>query len=160
MAKNTMGAIISATITLILFVGVPYMLPEYLPPDMMQMVVDSGFDLSGFLNKVMLVGGLTAALTLVKGFVGEASIISLVVNIAQNVSTIAFTVILLGAGDYSTLGITELPFEIEGLSGFLRMDMRIFIYFTLVTVILKVVKSYLVWNEARIEAAPPGRIAA
>lgn len=160
MAKNTVGAVISAAITLILFVGVPYMLPEYLPPDMMQMVVDSGFELSGFLNQVILIGGLTAVLTLVKGFVDEASIISLLVNIAQNVSTIAFTVILLGAGNSSTLGITELPFEVEGLSGFIRMDMRIFIFFTLVTVVLKVIKSYLEWNEARIEAAPPGRIAA
>ncbi len=160
MAKNTMGAVISAAITLILFVGVPYMLPEYLPPDMMQIVVDSGFDLSGFLNQVMLIGGVTAALTLWKGFLDEASVISLLVNIAQNVSTIAFTVILLGAGDYSTLGITELPFDIEGLTGFIRMDMRIFIYFTLLTVALKVIKSYLEWNEARIESAPPGRIAA
>ncbi len=160
MAKNTVGAVISAAITLILFVGVPYMLPEYLPPDMMQMVVDSGFDLSGFLNQVMLIGGLTAVFTLVKGFVDEASIVSLIINIAQNVSTIAFTVILLGAGDYSTLGITQLPFDVEGLSGFIKMDMRIFIYFTFVTVALKVIKSYLEWNEARIEAAPPGRIPA
>ncbi len=151
MVKNTLGAVISAAITLILFVGVPYMLPEYLPPDMMQMVVDSGFDLSGFLNQVMLIGGLTAVFTLVKGFVDEASIVSLIINIAQNVSTIAFTVILLGAGDYSTLGIPMLPFDVEGLSGFIKMDMRIFIYFTFVTVALKViqVKSWICLSDSK-----------
>lgn len=160
MAKNTAGAVISAGITLILFVGVPYMLPQYLPTDIMQSVVDSGFDLSGFLNQIMLIGGLTAALTLLKGFVDESSVISLLVSIAQNLSTIAFTVILLGAGNIASLGITELTVDMEGLTSVIRMDMRIFIYFTLLTVALKVVKSYLEWNEARIESAPPGRIAA
>lgn len=160
MAKNTTGAIISAAITLIIFVGVPYILPQYLPENIMQSVVDSGFDLSGFLNQIMLIGALTAALTLVKGFVDEASVISLLVSVAQNVSTIAFTVILLGAGNIASLGITEMNIEVEGLTSVIVMDLRVFIYFTLLTVALRVIKSYLEWNEARIDAAPPGRIAA
>ncbi len=160
MAKNTTGAIISAAITLVLFVGIPYMLPQYLPESILQSVVDSGFDLDSFLNQIMLIGGVTAALTLVKGFVDEASVISLLVSIAQNVSTIAFTVILLGAGNVASLGITEMNIEMEGLTSVIVMDLRVFIYFTLLTVALKVIKSYLEWNEARIESAPPGRIAA
>ena len=160
MAKNTTGAIISALITLVLFVGVPYMLPQYLPDNIIQSLVDSGFDLDGLLNQIMLIGGVTAALTLVKGFVDESSVISLLVSIAQNVSTIAFTVILLGAGNIASLGITEMNIEMEGLTSVIIMDLRVFIYFTLLTVALKVIKSYLEWNEARIESAPPGRIAA
>lgn len=160
MAKNTTGAIISAAITLILFVGIPYMLPQYLPENILQSLVDSGFNLDSFLNQIMLIGAVTAGLTLVKGFVDEASVISLLVSIAQNVSTIAFTVILLGAGNMSSLGITTMNIEMEGLTSVIVMDMRIFIYFTLLTVAMKIIKSYLEWNEARIEAAPPGRIAA
>jgi hypothetical protein len=160
MAKNTVGAVISAAITLILFVGVPYLLPDYLPADIMQSVVDSGFDLSGFLNQIMLIGAVTAALTLVKGFVDDSSVMALLVSIAQNISTIAFTVILLGAGNIASLGVTELTVELEGLTSVIRMDLSVFIYFTLLTVALRVVKSYLEWNEARIEAAPPGRIPA
>lgn len=160
MAKNTTGAIISAAITLLLFVGVPYMLPQYLPENIMQGLVDSGFDLTGFLNQIMLIGAITAALTLVKGFVEQSSVIWLLVSIAQNVSTIAFTVVLFGAGNISSLGITEINIETEGLTSMIVMDLRIFIYFTLLTVALKVIKTYLEWNEARIEAAPPGRIAA
>ncbi len=160
MAKNTTGAIISAAITLVLFVGIPYMLPQYLPENILQSVVDSGFDLDGFLTQIMMIGAVTAALTLVKGFVDEASVIFLLVSIAQNVSTIAFTVILLGAGNIASLGITEMNIELEGLTSVIVMDLRVFIYFTLLTVALKVIKSYLEWNEARIESAPPGRIAA
>lgn len=160
MAKNTVGAVISAAITLALFVGVPYILPQYLPPDITQSFIDSGFDLSGFLNQIMLIGAVTAALTLVRGFVDEASVISLVVSIAQNLSTIAFTVIFLGAGNIASLGITEITVDLEGLTSVITMDLRVFIYFTLLTVGLRVIKSYLEWSEARVEAAPPGRIAA
>lgn len=160
MAKNPVGAAISALITLILFVGIPYMLPQYLPESIMQSVVESGFDLDGFLNQIMLVGGVTAVFTLAKGFVDDSSIISLLISITQNVSTVAFTVVLLGAGNLASLGIAEIPLEMEGLSGMIVMDLRVFIYFTLLTVALRVIKSYLEWNEARIEAAPPGRIAA
>ncbi len=160
MGKNTVGAIISASLTLILFVGVPYMLPQYLPPDMMQTVIDSGFEYQRLLNQIMMVGGVTAALTLIKGFVDDSSVISLLVSVAQNVSTIIFTIVLLGAGDIASLGLTELTVEAEGYTSLIKMDMRIFITFTGVTVILKVIKSYLEWNEARIEASPPGRIPA
>jgi hypothetical protein len=160
MAKNTVGAIISASITLILFVGIPYMLPEYLPADIMQSVVDSGFDLSGFLNQIMLIGAVTAGLTLAKGLIDESSVIALLVSIAQNVSTIAFTVIFLGAGNVASLGVTELTVNMPPITSVIKMDLRIFIYFTFLTVALRVIKSYLEWNEARIEAAPPGRIAA
>ena len=160
MAKNTVSAIISSSITLLLFVGIPYLLPDYLPADIMQSVVDSGFDLSGFMNQIMLIGAVTAAFTLVKGFVDEASVTSLLVSIAQNVSTIAFTVIFLGAGNVASLGITELTVDMEGLTSVITMDLRVFIYFTLLTVGLRVIKTYLEWNEARIEAAPPGRIPA
>jgi hypothetical protein len=160
MAKNTVGAIISAAITLILFVGIPYMLPEYLPTDIMQSVVDSGFDLSGFLNQIMLIGAVTAGLTLAKGLVDESSVIALLVSITQNVSTIAFTVIFLGAGNVASLGVTELTVNVPPITSVIKMDLRIFIYFTFLTVALRVIKSYLEWNEARIEAAPPGRITA
>ncbi len=155
MAKNTTGAIISAAITLILFVGIPYMLPQYLPENIMQSVVDSGF-----LNQIMLIGAVTAVLTLIKGFVEDSSVVSLLVSVAQNLSTVAFTVILLGAGNIASLGITEMTIELEGLTSVIVMDLRVFIYFTLLTVALRVIKSYLEWNEARIDAAPPGRIAA
>ena len=160
MAKNIIGAVISAAITLILFVGIPFILPQYLPTDIMQSVVDSGFDMSGFLNQIMLIGAVTAALTLAKGLVDESSVISLLVSIAQSVATIAFTVIFLGAGNVASLGVTELTVDMEGLTSVIRMDLRVFIYFTMLTVGLRVIKSYLEWNEARIDAAPPGRIAA
>lgn len=159
MSNRVVGSVISALITLVIFVGIPYMLPEYLPHDLVQMVADSGFDLAGFTNQIMVVGVITAALTLAKGFVNPTSVVSLLVSVAQNVSTLAFTIVLLGAGNIMSLGLTELTIETEMLTSIIKMDMRIFIYISFATVALKIVHAYLEWGEAKKEAAPPGRIA-
>lgn len=160
MAKNTLKAVISAFITLVLFVGIPYMLPEYLPDYVMENVAFSEFDILGFLNQIMLIGGVTAAFTLVRGFVEPSSIISFIISIAQNISTIIFTGVFLGAGNITRMGITELTVEMEGLTSVIKTDLRAFFYFTLLTVGLRLIKTYLEWKEARIETAPPGRIPA
>ncbi len=160
MANNTTGAIISALITLVIFVGIPYVAPSYLSPEIMTMASDYGFDLPSLFNQMMMIGALTAALTLVKGFVDETSIISLLVTIAQSLSSLMFTVILLGAGNIMSMGLTEFAIQEAGVTSLIRMDLRVFIYFTFGTIGLKVIQSYLEWTEARRAAAPPGRIAA
>lgn len=156
---SKVGAVISATITLILFVGIPYMLPSYIPPDLAAQIEQSGFDLTGFSNQIMIIGAVTAVLTLVGGFVDPKSIVSLVVKTAQAGSSLVFLVLLLGAGNIASLGYTEFNIAMEGMQSSIAMDLRIFVYVSIGTILLKVVQVYLEWNEARIEAAPPGRIA-
>jgi hypothetical protein len=156
--NEKLGAVIAALVTLILFVGVPYMLPEYLPPDIAQLLAQSGFELQGFINQIMILGAVTAALTLVKGFVGKASPISLVISVAQNLSSLAFMVVLLGAGNIASLGVTTITVAVENTTSHIVMDFSVFIYFTVLTVGLRVVEAYLDWSEAKAAAMPPGRI--
>lgn len=151
-------AITGATVTLILFVGVPYALPWYLPPQIAQLLAEAGFDLQGFLNEIMVLGAATAALTLVKGFMGKANPVSLLLSVAQNVAGLAFMVVLLGAGDVYSLGVTSFTFISENTTNHVVVDLRVFIYVMLLTVALRVVEDYLDWNEARVQAMPPGRI--
>ncbi len=68
------GAVISALITLVLFVGIPYLLPSYIPADLLVQVESSGFDLAGFTNQIMTIGAVTAGLTLAVGFVNPNSV--------------------------------------------------------------------------------------
>ncbi len=156
--NDRMTAIIGAAVTLILFVAVPYMLPEYLPSDIAQLLAESGFDLQVFINEVMILGAVTAALTLAKGFLGKASPVSLMISVAQDVASLFFMVVLLGAGDISSLGVTSFTFSSENTTNHIVMDFRVFIYVTVLTVALRVVEAYLNWDEARIQAMPPGRI--
>ena len=153
------GAVISAAITLILFVGIPYMLPSYIPPGLAVQIEQSGFDLSGFINQIMIIGGVTAGFTLVGGFVDPSSVIALVVKIAQAGSSLVFMVLLLGAGNIAGLGYTQFDIAMQGAQSSIAMDLRVFVYISIGTILLKIVQVYLEWNEARIEAAPPGRIA-
>ena len=152
--------IISAIITLILFVIVPYMLPEYIPPDVNQLIAESQIDLDWFLNQIMLVGAVTAAITLVKGLAGKTSPVWLLASLAQNVSSLVFTLILLGAGDIMSLGVVELTMDAENATNYITMNMRVLVYLSIEVVALSMIRSYLRWREACIEAAPPGRIPA
>jgi hypothetical protein len=156
--NERLGAIIGAAVTLILFVGAPYLLPEYLPSNVTQLLAESGFDLQGFINEVMILGVITAALTLAKGFLGKASPVSLLISVSQNLAGLAFMVVLLGAGDVSSLGVASFTFSSENTTNHIVMDLRVFLYVTFLTVALSVVETYLAWNEARIQAMPPGRI--
>jgi hypothetical protein len=114
--------------------------------------------MQSFINQIMIIGVITAALTLVKGFVGKASIISLLVSVAQNLASLVFTVVLLGVGDIGSLGLTSFTVSLENITSYIVMDLRAFIYFTVLVVGLRVVEAYLKWSEARAELTRPGRI--
>ncbi len=153
------GAVISALITLVLFVGIPYLLPSYIPADLLVQVESSGFDLAGFTNQIMTIGAVTAGLTLAVGFVNPNSVLSLILRIAQAGLSLVFIVVFLGAGNIAGLGYTEFDVAMESVTSSIAMDLRAFVYISIATILLKVVQVYLEWNEERIEAAPPGRIA-
>jgi hypothetical protein len=160
MSNRNIRPFVSAMITLILFVVVPYLLPEYIPPDIDRLIVESGIDLDRFLNQLMVVGAVTAAITLVKGLAGKTSSVWLLASLAKNVSSLVFTLILLGAGDIMSLGVVELTMYAENAANYIKMNMRVLVYLSVEVVALSMIRSYLVWREARVEAAPPGRIPA
>lgn len=158
MASKT-GAVISAVITLILFVGIPYLLPGYIPPDLMTQIEQSGFNLDSFTSQIMIIGVATAALTLVGGFAEPTSIIALLVKMAQAGFSLILIIVFLGAGNIASLGYTEFRVAMQGVQSTITMDLRVFVYISIGTIFLKVLQVYLEWKEARVEAAPPGRIA-
>ena len=153
------GAVISAAITLILFVGIPYLLPDYIPPDLAAQIEQSGFNLADFSNQIMMIGVVTAAFTLIGGFVNPISVIALLVKIAQAGFSLVLIVVFLGAGNIRSLGYTTFDVAMEGVHNSIAMDLRVFVYISIGAILLKIIQVYLEWNEARIEAAPPGRIA-
>jgi hypothetical protein len=158
MAKR-LEAIFSTLITLILFVGIPYILPNYIPEDLAVQLEQSGFNLDSFSNQMMIIGAITAGLTILSGFVDPTSVIALLVNLAQACSSLIFIILLLGVGNITGLGYTEFQIDMQGVQSKISMDLRVFVYISIVTIVLKMMQVYLKWNETRIEEAPPGRIA-
>jgi hypothetical protein len=47
----------------------------------------------------------------------------------------------------------------EKATNSIKMNMRVLVYLSIEVVILRMIRSYFIWREARVEAAPPGRIA-
>jgi hypothetical protein len=158
MPDRRIGALISAAITLILFVGVPYLLPSYITPELAEFLVESGINIDVVVSQIIVIGLIAAALTLLKGFVSPTGITYLFVAVAQNVFTLVFAVILLGVGNIAALGVTEFTLPMQQVTNTIRMDLRVFIYLTFLTVGLKVLQTYLEWSEARKDAILPGRI--
>jgi hypothetical protein len=158
MQSRKVGALISATITLILFVGIPYFLPSYITPELGDLLTESGIDLNTVLNQIMFIGVIATALTLLKGFVNTTSLTYLIVAVTQNIFTLVFAIVLLGVGNIAAMGLTEFTMSMGQVTNTIRMDLRVFIYLTFLTVGLRVLQIYLEWSEARNDAMPPGRI--
>lgn len=152
------GAVISAAITLTVFTALPLFAPRFMPPELSQMLGDTGLDIEVFLNQIAMMGVVAAALTLAKGFVDEVSVISLAIALIQNGVTLVITFLFLGLGSLGSLGATTITVELEEAVNVIVLDMRLFIQITAVTVVLRMIQAFLVWNEARDEAKPPGRI--
>jgi len=159
MVASKIKAIISTAITLILFVGIPYMAPTMIPEELLAQVEASGFNLSEVINQIMIIGAFTAALTLIGGFVDQTSVVSLLVKLAQTGTSLLFVLLLLGAGNLSSLGYVQFEVDLGEVTSSVAMDLSAFVYISVGVILLKVIQIFLEWREARIEAAPAGRIA-
>jgi hypothetical protein len=126
MGRKT-GALVSTVITLFFFVGVPYLLTNYISPELVAQIEQSGFDFADFRNQMMIIGVITAGLTLVGGFVDPASFIALFVRVAQTGFSLVFMIMLLGAGNLAGLGYTEFNVALGGVHSSIAMDLRIFV---------------------------------
>ncbi len=151
MSRKT-SAILSATITLIIFTVLPLYAPRMIPSEYLEMATQYGIDLIQFTNEIALIGGVIAALTLVKGFVEPSSVLYLLSSIAMNGMTLFFTVVTVSLGrfeDLGNLGLTTISIEVQGALNTMTLDFRMFIWITVATVMLKIVEAFLEFSDAR-----------
>jgi hypothetical protein len=158
MTNDKRGYITGAATTFILFVLFPIFLPRYIPSEITQIITRSGFNLSSFFHQVMLMGLMTAGLSIANAYVEPNSPYALAIMITKNISSFIFMVIFLGAGQIMNLGITEIPLKIQNTINLIRIDLQVFIWITLGIVLLKIIQSVLEWREVRIELSPKIRI--
>lgn len=148
------GAIISAIITLVVFVVLPLYAPSVIPPELESPLSQAGINLKAFLNQIAMIGVVIAALALVKGFVEASSPIYLLASIGSSVVMLAFTAITLSLGDMGNLGVTTVTMDIEGAVNTAVVDLRFFVQLAALSVGLQIIHSFLEFMEARREAAP------
>jgi len=150
MSRKT-GAVISAVITLAIFVVLPLYLPDLLPPDMMLMVSDMGFDLEGLLSQIATIGVVMALITLLKGFVERTSVAYLILSAGSSIVTLMIIIQSVGLGDMQSMGVTTISLEVEGGVNTAVIDMRLFVQLAIALVALQILQSILEFRDARVE---------
>jgi hypothetical protein len=136
-----MNAILSALVTIIVFIVIPVYAPSLLPPQYADLLIKSGFNFSEFAKELAVIGFAIAVLTLVKGFVRTSNPLYLLASIASSGIMLAFTLFTLSLGrmeDINNLGITTVTMNIKGGTNTLVLDFRFFVQLAILTVGLKI----------------------
>lgn len=144
-------AVLDAILTLVTSTLIPLMLPRMLPPDVMEAASYLPFNLTGLMNEIALIGLVMAALALSKGFVDKASPVHLGISTISKVLWLVFIFIVMGLGRIGNLGVTKLTMEMEGAVITVVLDFQVFVYLTILTVLLKITYSFLEFRDARLE---------
>ena len=152
------GALISATITLLIFTVIPLMSPGYLPPSTLETIAQTGIEVSFFVNQLAIMGVAVAGLTLVKGFVEPSSSIYLLTALVSSGVTFVFTLVTMSLGrleELGNLGLTTMNVDVQGSVNAIVLDFRLFIQLTALTVALRMGEAVFAYLEARKKVKAP-----
>lgn len=147
------SAVLSALLTLVIFVGLPLYAPSQIPEEYFEMFSESGFELNAFVYQIAAIGLVASALTLVKGFASKASYIYLLAALSSNAMMLYFNLVTFSVGDVTKLGQVTITTEILGGINTMILDMRLFIQLSFVVVGLQVIYTLLDFINARKEEA-------
>lgn len=148
MSRKVM-AVVSAAISLLIFTVLPIYASSLIPQELEAVLAGTGFNPTGFTNQISMIGIVTAALALVKGFVAAASPLYLVASIASSGVTLALTMVTLSLGEWSNMGITTISTDIEGMMNTTVIDLRLFVQLAVLSVGLQIIHSIWEFMEAR-----------
>lgn len=145
-----MNAAISAVIYLVVFVVLPLYAPSLIPPELLNVLSESGLNLGAFTQQMAMIGIVVSVITLVKGFVLPSSLMYLVAGIGLSLVMLVFTLITLGLGNIWSFGITVVKMEVPGSLNTAVLDLRFFVQLATLTSILQIIQAFLTFKDARI----------
>jgi hypothetical protein len=145
-----MNAAISAVIYLVVFVVLPLYAPSLIPPEFLNLLSESGFNLGVFTQQMAMIGIVVSVITLVKGFVLPSSLLYLVAGVGLSLVMLVFTLITLGLGNIWSFGITVVKMEVPGNLNTAVLDLRFFVQLATLTFILQIIQAFSTFKDARI----------
>ena len=155
MSRKT-SAVLSALITLVIFVGLPLYAPSQIPEEYFEMFSETGVDVNAFIYQIATIGFVASVLTLVKGFVPMTSYIYLLASLSSNAMMLYFNLVTFSVGDLAKLGQVTVTTEIPGGINTMLLDMRLFIQLAFLAVGLQVIYTVLEFINARKEEVKAG----
>ncbi len=148
--NQRINAVISAVVYLVVFVVLPLYAPSLIPPEFLNLLSESGFNLGAFTQQMAMIGIVVSVITLVKGFVLPSSLLYLVAGTGLSLVMLAFTLITLGLGNIWSFGITVVKMEVPGGLNTVVLDLRFFVQLATLTSILQIIQAFLAFKDARI----------
>jgi hypothetical protein len=147
--KIRWGEAAGALVTLIVFVALPLAALRYLPPQTALQLEETGLDVRGLVNQMVVLGLVLTALEVGRAHAAKSSVGYLILDVSSIVAGLAFTLLIVGAGNIGSLGYSTLNLGGGRQVTEITLDLRAFIYISLGTVALRITQSVLRFREAR-----------
>ena len=92
---------------------------------------------------------------LIKGIVDPSSVTYLLVSLISSGLSLIFTLIVLGVGSISNLGLTSFKVVANQIETYIKLDLRVFIWIMMGVVLFQMAQAYFEWQEFKTEQKTP-----
>jgi hypothetical protein len=145
------SVVIKAIFAFLVFVVLPLGGPRYLPKGLQDQLQSTGFDTQSFAIETATIGLIVTVIILIKGIVDPTSVTYLIVSLVSSGLSLIFTLIVLGVGNISNLGLTSFKVVANQVEAYIKLDLRVFIWIMMGVVLFQMAQTYFEWCEAKIE---------
>lgn len=145
------SAVIKAVLAFLVFVVLPLAGLRYLPKGLQDQLQSSGFDTQSFAIETATIGIVVTVITLIKGIIDPTSVTYLIVSLVSSGLSLIFTLIILGIGSISNLGLTSFNVVTNQVETYIKLDLRVFIWIMIGVVFFQMAQTYFEWQEAKAE---------
>lgn len=142
-------AVLHAAALLMTMTFLPLYSPKLLPTEMKVALVQGGFDLNTMLTEIAVIGAVLSCMALMGGFAAPTSIPHLSASIVSMIAWFAFTVVTFSLGNIESFGRITIAGGGGGSTFSVLFDLRLFVYLSFVTMVLRIVYSVLKFRDVR-----------
>jgi hypothetical protein len=139
----------------LIFVVLPLAGPRYLPKDLQEKLQSSGFDTQSIAIETATIGLVVTMIILIKGIVDPSSVTYLLVSLVSSGLSLIVTLIVLGVGSISNLGLTSFKVVANQVETYIKLDLRVFIWIMIGVVLFQMAQAYFEWQEFKTEQKTP-----
>ena len=149
------STVIKAILAFLVFVILPLAGLRYLPKGLKDQLQSTGFDTQSFAIETATIGLIVTLIILIKGIVDPTSVTYLIVSLISSGLSLIFTLVVLGVGSISNLGLTSFKVVNNQVETYIKLDLRVFIWIMMGVVLFQMAQAYFEWHEAKTELKTP-----
>ena len=153
--KMKSSTVIKAILAFLVFVILPLAGLRYLPKGLKDQLQSTGFDTQSFAIETATIGLIVTLIILIKGIVDPTSVTYLIVSLISSGLSLIFTLVVLGVGSISNLGLTSFKVVNNQVETYIKLDLRVFIWIMMGVVLFQMAQAYFEWQEAKTEQKIP-----